>query len=52
MEIKIKVGILAKPNLASLMQHEKKPVDGASKLLASMLTRRLLLVKNCPCVSP
>lgn len=51
MEIKIKVGILAKPNLASLMQHEKEPVDGASKLLASTLTHRLL-VKKCPCVLP
>lgn len=52
MEIKIKVDILAKPNLASLMQDEKKPVEGASKLLASTLTQRLLLVKKYPCILP
>lgn len=41
MKTKIKVDILAKSNIASLMQYEKKPVNGPSKLLASMLTHFL-----------
>lgn len=52
METKIKVDILAKPNIASLTQLVKKPVYYAFKLLASPLTHSLLLVKKCCCVLP
>lgn len=46
MEIKIKVDVLTKLNLVSLMWHKKKPIDGVSNLPASLIIQRLLLVKN------
>lgn len=46
MKTKIKANILAKPNLATLMQHDKKTVDSVFMWLAAVLTHRLFLVKN------